>query len=239
MADKLSFKKNSIYEEGYGIVPKKPMRDKRLSPEAKAIYAYICSFAGAGNSAFPGADLMMAELQMSEKRFYKHRKLLIEYGYIEIVKNRRENRRDNNTYLISQHGSFERVQNESVHFESVQNEGPIINSININSFNNNSSSTGASYIKFFNSNFGHLISQYERELLESYIHDGMEPEVITMALKEAVKNNVRTVRYVQSILNRWVQNKLTTVEAVNADKNNFKQKASKESRANAGAYKVL
>lgn len=141
--NKLSFEKGSIYEEGYGIIAKKPMRDKRLSPEAKAIYSYICSFAGAGKSAFPGADLMMEELQMSEKRFYKHRNILVEYGYITIIKNRKKNRRDNNTYFISQHGSFERVENESVQnetiqSESVQNEGANNNSLNNNSLNNNS-----------------------------------------------------------------------------------------------------
>lgn len=136
--NKLSFEKDSIFAEGYGTIAKKVMRDKRLSPEAKAIYSYICSFAGAGKSAFPGAELMMEELQMSEKRFYKHRKMLIDYRYITIIKNRNENRRDNNTYFISQHGSFERVQNESIQNESVQNEGANNNSLNNNSLNNNS-----------------------------------------------------------------------------------------------------
>lgn len=138
MPDKLGFKENSIYTAGYGIVAKKVMRDKRLSPESKAIYGYICSFAGRGDSSFPGADLMMAELKMSEKRFYKHRKLLVDYGYIEIIKNRKGNRRDNNTYFISQYGSFECIQNESVQSESVQNEGCNNNSLNNNSLNNNS-----------------------------------------------------------------------------------------------------
>lgn len=149
MADKISFKKDSIYAEGYGVIAKRPMRDKRLTPEAKAIYAYICSFAGAGNTSFPGAELMMSELHMSDKRFYKHRKLLIDYGYIEIIKNRKGNRRDNNTYYISQCGSFERIQNESVQFESVQNEGTNNNSLNNNSLNNNSKDSKNIYTQQF------------------------------------------------------------------------------------------
>ena len=73
---------DSLLSMGYGIIPKKAMRDSRLTPEAKAIYAYLCSFAGSGNTAFPSVDLMCAEIGMSEDRFYRHRKFLVQYGYI-------------------------------------------------------------------------------------------------------------------------------------------------------------
>lgn len=73
---------DGLLSMGYGIIPKKAMRDARLTPEAKAIYAYLCSFAGSGNTAFPSVDLMCAEIGMSEDRFYRHRKLLVQYGYI-------------------------------------------------------------------------------------------------------------------------------------------------------------
>lgn len=35
-----------IMAQGYGLNPKIVMRDKRLTPEAKCIYSYLCSFAG-------------------------------------------------------------------------------------------------------------------------------------------------------------------------------------------------
>lgn len=38
---------------GFGIVLKLLMEDKRLSRDAKMIYAYFRSFAGSGNIAFP------------------------------------------------------------------------------------------------------------------------------------------------------------------------------------------
>lgn len=75
-------KLDGLLSMGYGIIPKKAMRDSRLTPEAKAIYAYLCSFAGSGNTAFPSVDLMCSEIGMSEDRFYRHRKLLVQYGYI-------------------------------------------------------------------------------------------------------------------------------------------------------------
>lgn len=77
-----------ILSQGFGISPKILYRDKRLTPEAKAIYGYISSFAGNGNTAFPGRDLMLDELGMSPKRYYKHFNQLIQCGYITVIKQR-------------------------------------------------------------------------------------------------------------------------------------------------------
>ena len=38
---------------GFGTIPKLVMLDPQLTPQAKAIYAYFASFAGAGTTAFP------------------------------------------------------------------------------------------------------------------------------------------------------------------------------------------
>lgn len=46
MADKV--KMEGILEGGYGIVAKKAMKDRNLNVVSKAIYAYICSYAGKG-----------------------------------------------------------------------------------------------------------------------------------------------------------------------------------------------
>lgn len=71
---------------GYGIMPKAIMKDDRLTIEAKAIYAYFVSFAGAGNTDFPKLKTILSDLSIEEKRFYKHRKLLIDCGYISVEK---------------------------------------------------------------------------------------------------------------------------------------------------------
>ncbi|MGE7191746.1 helix-turn-helix domain-containing protein [Lysinibacillus fusiformis] len=99
--------RGTVYEEGYGLIAKKVMRDKDLSPVAKSIYAYLCSFAGSDKngerSAFPGVKLMMAELGIkSDDTYYKHREILIEKGYISIEKDNRNNGRfKNNIYYIN------------------------------------------------------------------------------------------------------------------------------------------
>ncbi|KRE45506.1 helix-turn-helix domain-containing protein [Paenibacillus sp. Soil522] len=98
--------RGTIYEEGYGLLAQRVMRDKNINPTAKAIYAYLCSFAGSGKdgkrTAFPGVSLMREELAIkSEDTFYKYRKELVEAGYISIEKTRAEgNKFDNNIYYI-------------------------------------------------------------------------------------------------------------------------------------------
>jgi len=86
---------------GYGIIPKLPMQDTRLTIEAKAIYSYICSYAGAGSASFPSRDKMLADLQISKDRFYKHFDLLKKHGYIEVSKsNGRDGKFANNIYTL-------------------------------------------------------------------------------------------------------------------------------------------
>lgn len=77
-----------IMAQGYGLNPKIVMRDKRLTTTAKAIYAYISSFAGAGKQAFPNRDMMIEELQISKDTYYKHLKYLIDADYIRIERTR-------------------------------------------------------------------------------------------------------------------------------------------------------
>lgn len=77
-----------LYCKGYGLVPKLFMEDTRLSPEAKCIYSYIASYAGAGMVAFPSVSRQIYHLNMSEKRYRKHRAQLVKYGYITIKQSR-------------------------------------------------------------------------------------------------------------------------------------------------------
>lgn len=80
-----------INSQGYGIIPKMVMQDKRLTIQAKAIYGYFCSYAGAGKTAFPGRAKIMADLKVSKESYYKHFNLLKECGYIEAYQEKDEN----------------------------------------------------------------------------------------------------------------------------------------------------
>ena len=96
-----------ILSQGYGFTPQIVMRDTRLTPEAKAIYCYMASFAGTNLTAFPTIQLQLHELGMSAKRYYKHRRLLEDLGYITIQRTTTRLAsgkvvRDKNIYILEQ-----------------------------------------------------------------------------------------------------------------------------------------
>lgn len=98
---------NGILSQGYGFTPQIVMRDNRLIPENKAIYCYMASFAGTNLTAFPTIQLQLHELVMSAKRYYKHRRLLEDLGYITIQRTTTKLAsgkvvRDKNIYILEQ-----------------------------------------------------------------------------------------------------------------------------------------
>jgi hypothetical protein len=69
--------RGTIYEKGYGQVAQLVMRDKTLKPTAKAIYAYLCSFAWGGvdsdRKAFPTVKQQCYELSIRRTGIHNHR----------------------------------------------------------------------------------------------------------------------------------------------------------------------
>lgn len=82
MDDKIiGFKINS---QGFGTIPKLVMQDRSLSLGAKAVYAYFCSFTGAGDSCFPSRERICYDLDLNKDTFTKYRNELVTRGYIKI-----------------------------------------------------------------------------------------------------------------------------------------------------------
>ncbi|WP_185923399.1 helix-turn-helix domain-containing protein [Brevibacillus brevis] len=103
MSDVIVAMRGTIYESGYGLIAKKVMQDKTISIKAKALYAYLSSFAGSSEnrSAFPGVSRMMEDLSVSKDSFYKYRKELEKSGYITIVQDKNSDGTfKNNIYYI-------------------------------------------------------------------------------------------------------------------------------------------
>ena len=124
------------------------MRSKDLTPEAKAIYAYLCSFAGCNTSCYPGVDMMRSELQMGADRFYKHMHYLTQKGIVTKTQERDGNRWGRTIYTLnhtpdfqlSQNGDAENQlsQNGDTQKQTTQNKHTNNNNTNNNNFNNNS-----------------------------------------------------------------------------------------------------
>jgi len=95
---------NRNIELGYGTVTKDAMQDRTLTIEAKAIYAYLCSFAGGKDEAWPSIKKICYDLVISENRMRKHLNVLISTGYIERSRRRFANSKQwaSNVYEILQ-----------------------------------------------------------------------------------------------------------------------------------------
>lgn len=109
-------KAEGLGSRGFGNVPKFVMLDTGLSLEAKGIYAYLCSFAGGGETAFPGLSKITFDLRINKDTYYKHFRQLTENGYIKVIKNTskeavRGQRFSNNVYiLVSSPEKFKEAQ---------------------------------------------------------------------------------------------------------------------------------
>ena len=128
---------------GYGIVYREIMRDKNLTAEAKAIYAYLCSFAGNGTECYPGVDLMAIELCMSKDRLYKHLNILVNAGIIEKSQSRTGNRWGKTVYKICHkpgcvNTCFEYPENTNTEKAVTSNSVSEKQDINSNSLKSNS-----------------------------------------------------------------------------------------------------
>lgn len=86
----------------------------------------------------------------------------------------------------------------------------------------------------FEEAFGRLLNSIELEQLRDWVEkDGYSPELILLALKEAVLNQVRRFRYIERILMDWKTNDIQTREQVEEAQKRRKMKLlQKEEREN-------
>ena len=103
-----------INARGFGTIPKIVMQDRRISVGAKALYAYLCSFTGSGNTAFPGVKKICLDLCITDKTFRSYRAELEKHGYRSRTM-RELGKFNPNIYTIIQ---FPRIQSPSGTFRS-------------------------------------------------------------------------------------------------------------------------
>ena len=213
-----SIKMKGILENGYGLSPKLVMRDKDLSIEAKAIYAYMSSFAGNGENAFPRVDTVCKDLSISEDRFRKHRDQLLNKGYITIVRNREKGKFYNNVYVINHTITLKHGDGE---IRARQNKGTNNNKeLNNNSISNSSSNAFA----FYQNNFG-VISPFVADNIEHWIND-LSEELVIESMKIALKAN-KKFNYAEGILKDWYRNNIKTLDDVQAKETERKKGSNK------------
>lgn len=80
----------------------------------------------------------------------------------------------------------------------------------------------------FEKEFGRTLSPMEYEIINGWLNDGMNEEIVVQALKEATYNGVSNLRYIDKILYEWKNKGLTTTQKVEQNRTNFNKKEKKE-----------
>lgn len=231
MGDKI--KLEGVMSKGYGSIPKLVMLDRELSIEAKAIYAYIASYSGNGDSAFPSIKKICYDLQINEKRFNRHKKVLFDKGYIEVSQERKGGGKfASNVYTIkhyiqptTQNGGTDSdndepyTQNGSTGNGSTHNGNSENGGTNNNSFTNNSSTNNSfnkqqqpasenhpHFLTAWKENGFGDINQANIKTLEEWItkFDGND-SIVIKAIKVAsdLGADKRNMAYLRTILTDW------------------------------------
>ena len=133
-------KLQGIMSEGYGVIPKKVMKDKTLTIEAKAIYAFMASYSGNGNTSYPSVEYITDFLDISRHRFNRHRKLLEEKGYISVSQERKKGSKfTHNVYTLEfiPQVQFTTSEKRTSEKRTSENDTTNNNTINNNTINNN------------------------------------------------------------------------------------------------------
>lgn len=90
----------------------------------------------------------------------------------------------------------------------------------------------------FEGEFGRPLSPIEMETLVIWIEeDGYKPELIKLALREAVLNQVYNFKYIDRILLSWEKKNIRTKEQVEKESNAFREKQSPNPKYSAGDKK--
>lgn len=236
----------TVYEQGYGLIAQKVMRDKDLHPVSKSIYAYLCSFAGVGKdgerSAFPGVSLMMHELGIkTDDTFYKYRKQLVQKGYIKIEKRRQTGAKfDNNIYKIVAvpvetpkeiptpkiSGMDEPYPKLSSTVEpSTVKQGTIINSSIINSSITKKEEDDDIYktvVSFFEENVTSSNGAI-KESLKEWINL-LPLEIILDEITFAAKHNAKTYSYVEKLFKQDLELQIDSIDKLESKRSEHNKK---------------
>ena len=89
--------------------------------------------------------------------------------------------------------------------------------------------TKNSCINFYMENINPLITPHEVEIINDYCNN-LSDELIIYAMKDAIEHKATNMKYIKSILSRYIKNGIKTVKQVEAQKSQSKKEETEEER---------
>lgn len=94
-------------------------------------------------------------------------------------------------------------------------------------------------IELFQMELGRPLSPIEIEIVSGWINvENITPKLVRQALKEAIANNVRSLKYIDRILLNWQKNNIKTVEEAQQYGKNYRKYEASGSSGNSNLEKV-
>ncbi len=183
-------------------------KELKITDEEAMLLMHIQAFQQTGNQ-FPTPDEVGARMMTSQKSVTTMLQKLMQQGYLAI-----EQTTENEvlTEIISLQPLWDRLldcvykeQHETKETIQKEQEGEIF--------------------QMFEQEFGRFLSPMEIETISMWMdQDGHTPDVIRMALKEAVISQKISLRYVDRILFEWKKKNIKTSSQVNKHASSFREK---------------
>ena len=82
---------------------------------------------------------------------------------------------------------------------------------------------GNDIFSLFETELGRTISPMEVEIIKEWLHDGFSEELVKEALKEAIYNDARSLKYIDRILFNWKNKGIKNKSDIIKDKKKFKK----------------
>ena len=242
----------------YSIIPGKVRYDKDLKANAKLLYGEItalCNEKGicwASNKYFADLYGVSKETisrwisQLAEKEyifikiFYKKDSKEVDKRIISITHLKDDTPIDENVNTPCENNQgIEVLTKKSIGYCEKNQEG-IDKKVkeNITSINNKEKEEGLSKIIDFYQNNITLIVDHVAEEMESFLDDGLEPELIIAAMEEAVDRNKRNKKKVKTILNDCINNKVSTAKQFKIKQEEFKSNKKQPEKKDVTKEKV-
>lgn len=104
----------------------------------------------------------------------------------------------------------------------------------LNKLNETKQEKTSSCINFYMENINPLITSYEVDVLQSY-SDNLSDDLIIYAMQDAIEHKAMNMKYIKSILDRYIRQNIKTIEQIekqnNINQSNTKKQETAEEKA--------
>ena len=188
------------------IIPKILLRNyKKINIKEEELIILICLI-GIGDKVPYNPTIFEAELGMDKFKGMQILNDLAEKGIVNIkVENNKSGKKQEYIYLDLLYTKLLSILIDGTTEEEIEAKENDIFSL-------------------FERELGRAISPMEIEIIKEWLHGGFTEEIIKEALKEAIYNDARSLKYVDKILYNWKNKGIKTKEDILREKKNFRKK---------------